>query len=74
MIPFWLPEIVSIAAAGILVFGTDARRATKLVVVLVVLLALFLRHGVGSTAAWAAGLVLQVAVSVFALIWFKLPR
>jgi hypothetical protein len=74
VIPFWLPEIIAIAAAGILVFGTDARLGLKLGIVVTLLLALFLHHVVGSPAAWAAGLVLEVAVAVFVLIWFRLPR
>ena len=74
MIPFWLPQVVAIAAAGILVFGSGARGGIKLGVVVTLLLALILHHGVGSPAAWAAGLVLEVAVAVFVLVWFKLPR
>ena len=74
MIPFWLPKVVALAAGAIFIFGTDARPRSKLLLALVVLLSLFLEYGIGSPAAWAAALVLQVAAGVTVLVYFRVYR
>jgi len=74
MIPFWLPKIVALAAGAVFVFGSDARPRSKLILALVVLLSLILEYGVRSPAAWAVALVLQVAASVFVLVYFRQYR
>ena len=74
MIPFFLPKVVALAAGAIFVFGTSARPRSKVILVLAVLLSLVLEYGIGGPAAWAAALVLQVAVAVSVLIYFKAYR
>jgi hypothetical protein len=74
MMPFWLPKVIALVAGGIFVFGTGARPRSKVILVLAVLLSFVLEYGIGSPAAWAAALVLQVAVSVSVLIYFRIYR
>ena len=74
MIPFWLPKVVALVAGAFFVFGTDARPRSKAILVLAVLLSFVLEYGIGGQAAWAAALVLQVAVSVVALLYFRIHR
>jgi len=74
MIPFWLPKVVALVAGAIFVFGTEARPRSKVILVLAVLLSFALEYGIRSQAAWAAALVLQVAVSVSVLVYFKAYR
>jgi hypothetical protein len=71
LVPLWLPKVVAIAAGTVFVFGSDAGRNSKLLMAAVVLLSLVLQHGFGSVVASTAGLVLQVAASVFVLLYFK---
>ena len=73
MIPFWLPTVVAVAGGAIFVFAGSARPWLKASVVVVVLASLVLQHGFSSLAASTAGLVLQVAVAVFVLIYFRVP-
>jgi hypothetical protein len=73
MIPFFLPAVVAVAGGAIFVFASSARPWLKGAVAGAVLASLVLQHGFSSLAASTAGLVLQVVVAVFVLLYFRTP-
>jgi hypothetical protein len=74
VIPFWLPKVVALAAGAVFLFGTDARPRSKGIVFSTLLLSFVLEYGIRSPATWAVALVLQVAVCVAVLLYFRLYR
>ena len=71
MTPLWLPKFVAIAAGAFFVFGTEASRISKAIFIVLVVLSLVLQDGYGK-AAWIGGLVLQTALAVWLLVYFKI--
>ena len=69
---FVIPKVVALVVTAIFAFATDAASGWKLVLVVLVILSLFLQHRLSSDWAYMAGLLIQVAVSIGLLIYFKL--
>lgn len=71
MTPYWLPKVVAIACAAVYIGYAEAGRVSKLVVGALLLLSLLLQHVATFANAWTVGLVLQVGIAVYVLIYFK---
>jgi hypothetical protein len=71
MTPYWLPKVVAIACAVVYIVYGEAGRISKLVVGALLLLSLFLQHVASFAHAWTVGLVLQVGIAVYVLVYFK---
>ncbi|MCP3978141.1 MAG: hypothetical protein GY716_02260 [bacterium] len=72
IVPLWLPKFVAVGAGCAFVLWTDARRWTKVAVAVTVLGSLVLDRVYPGRWTSLASLLLQVVVSVYCLIYFKL--
>jgi hypothetical protein len=69
---YLLPKICAFALAAIYALVTDARDRNKVLVILCVGVSFVLQRQGAFTAAWVAGLVIQVGVSIYVLLYLKM--
>ena len=72
MTPFWLPPVVAVACTVVYVFAGEAGRGSKLALSVLVVLSFILQRAGGISG--AIGLVIQVCVCIYVLVWLRLQR
>ena len=70
MTPFWLPPILATVLTALYIFQEEGRWGLKLLVAVLVVVSFFLQRQGGVTG--VVGLVLQVGVCVFLLLWLRI--
>ena len=74
MIPMWLPKLLAIAGGIIYVFWSQAKLRSKIVIASLVIGSLILEKFFSSLAMGAVVLVIQVAVGIYVLLYFKVSH
>jgi hypothetical protein len=74
MIPFGLPLIVAVSAVAFYVAFTEASIYSKAIVLVVLLSSFIVPHVIASSIADAIGLIMQVLVGVYVLIYLKVAK